>query len=707
LSPRASSPYLHQLELISSPVPDLAATLITQADTLSHNDSVSFLHLHLEGNTNLSPHEARGSEDTNQWREWDNRIAALRYLEFGMSRRIPTARDGEGTNYANRVPQRQSLYDWAPGSDDEDLYHELLSRANIPTFAQSARPQNRHLNSDSHRRSHSRSRIRSRDDDGRRPLSWAEAARRGTSPPRADTSASTAALLQSVEQHRRFNARARSTLQSYILDRDRRDNDPTPSASAWARLHRSEQQTPGPPYPPIRNISPQADLRNSYRQLFLDNSSLTRLKNSIRYLSKLRHCDSLEEGLGSATDLAMDDATAGGHRRPFELFSKLSDLVVDISTLPSVAECSWLTPGTIFTGSQHTSRDHQPVIYNRNRDRGDQSRLQSYPQDPLFSLHDRQPRRSHPRFGTYRDRLPVPDIPIQHVSSNSHAPPTPSHPPPDHWPVAITLHDISLSTLTLSGTMSATHIPDKLSPASTSPTLHGSSMRSFFEGEIIDFKTHTLETENFNTEDTASDSGGVSIDARYWRGVGPFRELLEKEKARKREEMSAKVGGPGGKFAAHAEHQRVYAADHEDDDVVEDALGGEDIIASHLRSRSWIENVLLREWILMRWKERCFIKADPHSQSQSHPAASTPPHSNHDNTDTDADASTDPASHGLSITGFYYVALRRQTGEIDGLYYDPGSLPFQILELRPKSRCLSGGVRVLGVKETWPALGFR
>lgn len=149
-----------------------------------------------------------------------------------MSRREIIPREDDGTSYANRVPQRQSLYDWAPGPNDENLYQELLSRANIPTFAQSARPQTRHLNFDRHRSSHSRPRIHLHDELADIPPSWAEAAEAWT-PPHADSSTSTAALLQSVEQHRRFNARARSTLQNYILDRERRDNDPTPSAATW------------------------------------------------------------------------------------------------------------------------------------------------------------------------------------------------------------------------------------------------------------------------------------------------------------------------------------------------------------------------------------------------------------------------------------------------------------------------------------------
>lgn len=39
---------------------------------------------------------------------------------------------------------------------------------------------------------------------------------------------------------------------------------------------------------------------------------------------------------------------------------------------------------------------------------------------------------------------------------------------------------------------------------------------------------------------------------------------------------------------------------------------------------------------------------------------------------------------GLTISGFYYIVLRRDTGKIEGLYYDPGSSPYQQLTLKPE-----------------------
>lgn len=44
------------------------------------------------------------------------------------------------------------------------------------------------------------------------------------------------------------------------------------------------------------------------------------------------------------------------------------------------------------------------------------------------------------------------------------------------------------------------------------------------------------------------------------------------------------------------------------------------------------------------------------------------------------------AESALTISGFYYVSLRRSDGHIEGLYYDPSSTPFQHLTLDPEGR---------------------
>ncbi|POW01129.1 hypothetical protein PSHT_12716 [Puccinia striiformis] len=65
----------------------------------------------------------------------------------------------------------------------------------------------------------------------------------------------------------------------------------------------------------------------------------------------------------------------------------------------------------------------------------------------------------------------------------------------------------------------------------------------------------------------------------------------------------------------------------------------------------FVEN-LNDQFVLMRWKETNFVNCD---STQS----------------------------GLSIQGFYYVCLEKRTGIIEAFYYDPASLPYQKLSLKP------------------------
>jgi hypothetical protein len=74
--------------------------------------------------------------------------------------------------------------------------------------------------------------------------------------------------------------------------------------------------------------------------------------------------------------------------------------------------------------------------------------------------------------------------------------------------------------------------------------------------------------------------------------------------------------------------------------------------------------------------ERCF--ADPILSSQGGTSSANA------NGGITASLSSFEGPHwGLTISGFYYVALHRQTGKIDGLYYDPGSQPYQNLRMVP------------------------
>ena len=199
--------------------------------------------------------------------------------------------------------------------------------------------------------------------------------------------------------------------------------------------------------------------------------------------------------------------------------------------------------------------------------------------------------------------------------------------------------------MTLSATMEAYNVPSHphshqslLSPPSFTRT---SSITTYLEGEILDFNTHTLLTESFNSS--------PATDATYWRKLPVFEGMSDDEAVR------------------------------------------------CLTSRAWFEGVLLREWVLMRWKERCFVKKG-RSGFAAAAAASFPAFSSGTGGGGGGEErEVDEEGCGLTISGFYYVCLRRRDGRVEGLYYDPQSSPYQCLEL--ESGRGRGG--------TFPKWGFR
>jgi len=431
----------------------------------------------------------------------------------------------------------------------------------------------------------------------------------------------------------------------------------------------------------------------AYRRNFLDNPATAPspwLQQTITYLAQLRSSQSYEDSLSFAVD-------AGFVTKEF-FGDSHDDFVLEPGMLPVPAETSWLSPGAVFSGSQHAtavtaSIGHTPGSTTTRHVWRDNSQLTSTPFDS-----------SLPRPTDFNPARPW---------SSHHIPPAPrSHErqyqttllnhPQDRWPVKVTIHSVDYNTMTLSATMEAYNVPSHPSSSSilhdaisqnrestprsssrnqnqshpttfststhpnnplNSPTTNlptstptnrvpkTSSITTYLEGEILDFRTHTLLTESFDST--------LSTDATYWRKLEPFADCA------------------------------TYEA-----------------LVRRLVSRKEMQK-LNEGWVLMRWKERCFVKPSSASSSANNPSLissgdgaggavrytdnDTHMHDNGEdgygtNNNNDSNHSSNQIHSwedgcGLTISGFYYVCLRRRDGEIEGLYCDPQSSPYQHLRL--------------------------
>ncbi|KAF2860745.1 hypothetical protein K470DRAFT_200224, partial [Piedraia hortae CBS 480.64] len=154
--------------------------------------------------------------------------------------------------------------------------------------------------------------------------------------------------------------------------------------------------------------------------------------------------------------------------------------------------------------------------------------------------------------------------------------------------------------MTMQGTMEAYDVPQHFTPGNRIKCgRKGRPITTYLEGHIIDLHTHSFITPVGHDSDIEFPAATAQVDAQNWIKLPPFSEKT----------------------------------------------------ARTFLSRSRFEEIR-KEYIFMRWKERCFVH--PGEQSRG---------------------------HGLTISGFYYVSLRRADGCIEGLYFDPASTPYQNLRL--------------------------
>lgn len=337
------------------------------------------------------------------------------------------------------------------------------------------------------------------------------------------------------------------------------------------------------------------------------------LKRTIIYLGNLRTAGTYEECLGCVVDAQLVTTEFFGDQH--------DDFVMDVQTLNTIAPTSLLARGSKFKGHQRANPDLSPSI-ERSRRRWERDLGWEPPSET-----------------SRRDYLPRLTLDDPARPSAETIPPHALRVPakylaPDHWPVEVTIHEVDWNRMTLSATMEAqdvpsytplpqtrrsdsfSSLPDLLNPDGSvyieparapSPAVNieakpdphpRKSITTFLEGEILDFVTHTFATESFPSN--------PANDATYWRKLEPFRSIPAADLHRK------------------------------------------------LLSKTFLRE-LGEKYILMRWKERCFVDTK--------------------------DSAEMAEGCGLTISGFYYVCLRREDGRIEGLYCDPQSSPYQHLVL--------------------------
>ena len=393
------------------------------------------------------------------------------------------------SSYSDRVPQRQSLYDWAPAGERR---HEGLavqdwgSDGHTPwqTRTPDERPSRRGVPSSSTTGS---SRMFTHLLEGTQSAELRSSA-----------------LTQAIRRHPRLSQRSHSGLESYMLERGRRNDGGETDQSTHPRLLRP----PSMINPADRRHGiPTSELRSSveaYRQRYLHNPANDEsevggvLDEAIRYLDQLRCFTSHEESLAVA--MASGIISQLGAQASFPAKTP-DDLVVNTNSVPPPAESSWLRVGGVFEGTQHAAgapnavRRRLPPSYSEQMS-GTSNQVPTGDSMPI----------SNPLDSQYHHLPGGPDCIVRDGKAVDRF---------DRWPVKVTIHSVDYDTMQLSGEMEAFDVPDRTAPD------RKSSITTYLEGEIIDLSIHSFETKNFRSS--------PRIDAIYWHKLLPFRGYEEIE----------------------------------------------------------------------------------------------------------------------------------------------------------------------------------
>ena len=375
-----------------------------------------------------------------------------------------------------------------------------------------------------------------------------------SSPSSGESSLRTTALLQAVRRNTTMSHNTRNHLQRYILDRERGDqeteegdpqrtnfNSPHLSPSQRRQMYResvmrtdrrlaeldAQQRTHELEEQEREHQQPQRRVRRVVRHELHNGSVPTPttsglVENIVRYLESLNLCESEAERRDTAEEIGVSAEELCPHN--------VDDFLLDTVSILSPPSNSYLQAGSQFGGKQHgmpckdVNRVLRPFMSSTNAITGLQST--SFSEVPSGPWRQIEPPSSLNMDPAYRD---MPRLRDAHQI------------PEDKWPVKVAIHDVDYLNMSLSGTMTAYDVPDRTSATKKSRIV------TYLEGEIIDFKKHTLRTKNFVSD--------TRIDAHYWRKLPPFSGMSD--------EMT---------------------------------------MAKSLLSKDWLEESMMHQWILMRWK---------------------------------------------------------------------------------------------------------
>ncbi|SMY19572.1 unnamed protein product [Zymoseptoria tritici ST99CH_1A5] len=375
------------------------------------------------------------------------------------------------------------------------------------------------------------------------------------------------------------------------------------------------------------------------------------LESALKYLDQLRSCSRYEDALSAAMDqgLATKEFFADKHH----------DFIMDLDDVEPLADSSWLQPGTTFEGHQHAATPNAELLQQRLNS----STIHVEQINPNFPSLASTPAFDHPpgstRVASFDASRPwlshqfTPPTTTNTTTSTSPKFPDPTH---DHWPVRVTIHSLDREKMTIQGTMEAYDVPQH--PASisllnnnnastTSRPKAGrksSPITTYLEGHIIDLTTHSFLTPT------------------------PAVDHSKRSTSTSRLLSSSPISFPSATPSTDAANWLRLPPFS--------TLASPSALARTLLSLSRLR-AIQQEYIFMRWKERCFVHTSSDTCS-----------------DEDRRMGDQDRGHGLTIGGFYYVSLRRADGRVEGLYFDPGSTPFQ-------------RVRLEGGRGGWPGVELR